>query len=381
MDRSTGDQTRCKYVFVGGSPRSGTSLLGRNIARMEHCAGFKNTGVFEDEGQFLQDVYPVASEYGGSSRCGFDPRMHRTETCELLTPENIRRLKATWHSYWDNTKSIFVEKTPENFLMTRFLQAAFADSYFVVLRRHPVPVSIAGQRWTANITSLNRMFEHWLHCYKLFEKDRKYLNHVYELTYEDYVENPDKYHQEIAAFIGTRVPEAPKEDDFRIVLQWRNPSGLRVPERAMETTSAVYSKKYFDRWSYFLTRSPFKGYYRYIARKYEIEFAKYGYSLIEGFVDDKEALGGDSKLSTALGSLYCLGADLGALLRRSAAWTKYRVKRTVKALLPEFVLDRIRQARQRALLNNARAQVSCSSEQPAGHRIAPRSSLRGDASR
>ena len=225
------------------------------------------------------------------------------------------------------------------------------------------------------------MFEHWLHCYKLFEKDKKYLNHVYELTYEDYVENPDKYHQEIAAFIGTRVPEAPKEDDFRIVLQWRNPSGLRVPERAMETTSAVYSKKYFDRWSYFLTRSPLKGYYRYIARKYELEFAKYGYSLIEGFVDDKEALGGDSKLSTALGSLYCLGADLGALLRRSAARTKYRVKRTVKALLPEFVLDRIRQARQRALLNNARAQVFCSSEQPAGHRTAARSSLRGDASR
>ena len=62
------------------------------------------------------------------------------------------------------------------------------------------------------------MFQHCLHCYKLFEQDRKYLKHVYELRYEDYVENPDKYHQEIAAFIGTRVPEPPKEDTFRIVL-------------------------------------------------------------------------------------------------------------------------------------------------------------------
>ena len=69
-----GDQSRRKYVFVGGSPRSGTSLLGRNIARMEDCTGLKNTGVFEDEGQFLQDVYPTASAYGGSSRCGFDPQ-------------------------------------------------------------------------------------------------------------------------------------------------------------------------------------------------------------------------------------------------------------------------------------------------------------------
>ncbi|HTG31022.1 MAG TPA: sulfotransferase [Methylomirabilota bacterium] len=353
-----GDQTRRKYVFVGGSPRSGTSLLGRNIARMEDCTGFKNTGVFEDEGQFLQDVYAVASEYGGSSRCGFDPRIHRTENADLLAPENVARLRATWHSYWDNSKTIFVEKTPENFLMTRFLQAAFPSSYFVVIKRHPVPVSIAGQRWTNNITSLNRMFEHWLHCYELFEQDKRYLKHVYELRYEDYVEDPDKYHQEIAAFIGTRVPDPPKEDIFRIVLQWRNPSGLRVPERAMETTSAVYSKKYFDRWSYFLTRSLFKGYYRYIARKYEPEFAKYGYSLTTGFIENEEALASGNRVSALLGPIYCVGADLGALLRRSAVRTKHYIKQKVKAFLPEFVLNRIRQARQKAVLRQHRVQAS-----------------------
>jgi hypothetical protein len=268
----------------------------------------------------------------------------------LLTPENVARLRATWHSYWDNTKTIFVEKTPENLLMTRFLQAAFPNSYFVVIRRHPVPASIGGQKWTVNITSLNRMFEHWLHCHKLFEEDKKYLSHVFELTYEEYVENPNKYHEEIAAFIGTRVPEPPKEDNFRIVLQWGNPFGLRVPERAMETTSAVYSKKYFDRWSYFLTKSPFKGYYRYIARKYEREFAKYGYSLIKGFVEGEQTLDPGSKVSAFVGPIYCLGADVAALLRRSAVRTNVYVKRGVKRLLPQFVLNRIRKARQRQWL-------------------------------
>ena len=352
------DGTGSKYVFVGGSPRSGTSLLGRNIARMKDCTGLKNTGVFEDEGQFLQDVYPVASAYGGSSRCGFDPRMHRTEKSELLTPENIRTLKARWHAYWDNTKNIYVEKTPENFLMTRFLQAAFPNSYFVVLRRHPVPVSIAGQKWTVNVTSLDRMFQHWLHCYRIFEQDRKYLNHVYELRYEDYVENPDKYHQEIAAFIGTRVPDPPKQDSFRVVLQQWHPFGLRVPEHAMEIPSVIYNQKYFDRWSYCLTRSPFKGYYRYIATKYESEFAKHGYSLIEGFVDEEEALGSSSNVSAIWGSMYCAAADLSALLRRCAVRTKGYLRRSVRRFLPGFVLNRIRRARENTVLREQSAHAS-----------------------
>jgi hypothetical protein len=248
-----------------------------------------------------------------------------------------------------------VEKTPENFLMTRFLQVAFPNSYFVVIKRHPVPVSIAGQRWTVNITSLNRMFQHWLLCYKIFEEDKKYLKHFYQLRYEDYVENPHKYHQEIAAFIGTRVPEPPKEDTFRIVLQQWRPLGLRVPKRAMELPSAAYSKKYFDRWSYFLTKSPFRGYYQYIARKYEPEFSKYGYSLIKEFVEIEEALCRDSKLSAVVGPVSCVAADVGAFLRRCAVRTKGLLKRGVKPLLPKFVLNRIRQTRQDALLRRQQA--------------------------
>ena len=42
-----------RYVFVCGLARSGTSLLGRNIARLDNCTGFKNTGAGSDEGQFL----------------------------------------------------------------------------------------------------------------------------------------------------------------------------------------------------------------------------------------------------------------------------------------------------------------------------------------
>jgi hypothetical protein len=351
------DRSNCKYVFVCGLPRSGTSVLGRNVARLDNCSGLKNTGNLEDEGQYLQDVYPLAGDCGGDGRFGFDPRMHLTETSDLLTPENMARLHKSWNPYWDKSKTIYVEKTPANLLMTRFLQTAFPNSYFVVIRRHPVPVSIAIQKWKVNVTSLYNLFEHWLHCHDLFENDKKYLKRVYELTYEDYVGNPGKYHEEIAAFLGTRVPEPSKEERYRVVAQWRNPSGLCIPERGMEGTSGAYNKKYFDRWSDLLNNSRFNRYYQYIAVKYEPQFAKYGYSLTKEFGISEELLNAGGRISAFLGPIYCLGADVSAFLWRSAIRTKWYIKQTVKAILPEVLLNKIRRARQTAVLSKERAKV------------------------
>jgi Sulfotransferase family len=351
------DKSNYKYVFVCGLPRSGTSVFGRNVGRLENCTGLTNTSVLEDEGQFLQDVYPIASEHGGDGRFGFDPRMHLTETSDLLTRENVAKLRTNWHAYWDKSKTICVEKTPGNLLMTRFLQAAFPNSYFIIIRRHPVPVGLATQKWKINVTSLYNLFEHWLHCHELFEEDKKYLKHVYELRYEDYVENPDRYHQEIAAFIGTRVPEPPREDKFHTVAQWGNPSGLRVPEGVMEGTTGAHNKKYFDRWSNLLRNSYFKNYYRYIARKYEPRFAQYGYSLTKDPGISEEVLRGGGTMSAVLGPLFCLGADASALLWRLSVRLKKQFRIYTKAVLPEFLLTRIRQARQRTSLSKERPTV------------------------
>jgi len=343
------DRNNYKYVFVCGLHRSGTSMLGRNIARLENCTGFKNTGADMDEGQLLQDVYTIDTEFGGAGRFGFEPSTHRTETSELLTPENIARLRASWHAYWDKSKRICVEKTPGNLLMTRFLQAAFPNSYFIVVKRHPVPVSIASQRWKINITSLHSLFEHWLHCHKLFEQDKKYLKRLYELSYEDYIADPARYHAEIAAFIGTRLPEPPKEEKFYYVTQWRNPTGLRVPEQAMENVTGAHNQKYFDRWTKLLTDSSFRGYYRYIARKYEPRFTPYGYSLTKGMGKSEEALCGGSKTYAVVGPLYCLGADALFFCWRFGLKLRWHTKQRIKALLPQFVLMRIRQARARSV--------------------------------
>lgn len=329
--QNEGDKNGCKYIFVCGLHRSGTSLLARNIGRLENCTGF------ESEGQNLQDIYPLESEYGGPGRFGFNRRAHLTETSGLLTSENVARLRSSWHSYWDKSKTICVEKTPGNLVMTRFLHAVFPNSYFIVLRRHPVAVSMATQRmWVVRLTSMHSLFEHWLHCHELFDEDKKYLKHVYELAYEDYVENPDKYHQEIAAFIGTRVPED-----------------------AMKEVGRAHSKKYFDRWCDLLTKSFFKSYYRYIAEKYEPRFAKYGYSLTKRFGTGEEVRrGGGGKISAAVGILLCVGAGAYAFLQRSWRWAPWYIKQQIKAVLPAFVLRRIGKTRHQASLGKGKAGVA-----------------------
>jgi hypothetical protein len=312
------NHTGRRYVFICGLHRSGTSLLGRNIARMENCTGFKDTGVIEDEGQFLQDVYLTAMTYGGAGRFGFDSRAHLTETSVLFTPANAARLRESWHAYWDNSKTIFVEKTPGNLLKTRFLQAVFPDSYFIVIRRHPVAVSMANQKWKVSLAPLHNLFDHWLHCHALFEEDKKYLKHVYELSYEDYVRDPDKYHEEIAAFIGTRVPANP-----------------------MEQVTGLYNERYFNRWSDFLNNFAFTGYYRFIAVKYEPKFMNYGYSLTKGFDINEERLREGERISATAGALYRLLAHAYALMVRLTTRSKGYIKKQLRTHLPGPVKVRI----------------------------------------
>ena len=331
------DKSNYKYVFVCGLHRSGTSVLANNIGRLEHCTGFKNTPAsVPDEGQNLQDVYPFEAEYGGPGRFGLDPRAHLTERSDLLTPEKVAKLRASWHFYWDKSKTIFVEKTPGNLLMTRFLQAAFPNSYFIVIKRHPIPVCMGTPKLgQASATSLHNLFEHWLHCHQLFEEDKKHLKHVYELTYEDYIEDPGRYHQEIAAFMGTTVPKT-----------------------ALKEVNADRSKKYFDRWSTLLTNSFFKYYYQYIAEKYDRRFVKYGYSLIKWPGMDAEAFRGVGEISPTLSSLYCHGADAYAFTSRLLNWPPPNTRRRIKALLPKSIVVRISQARQKASLGQDQTEVT-----------------------
>jgi Sulfotransferase family len=151
-------------VFLAGLHRSSTTRLGRPLAAHPEISGFSNTGAPADEGRHLQSVYPSDYEYGRPGRFGFAPEMHLTETSELTSEESAKRLFEEWSSHWDLSRPLLLEKSPSNLLKTRFLQELYPGSAFVVIVRHPIPVSIPTAKWRGT-RRYYRLLEHWLRCH------------------------------------------------------------------------------------------------------------------------------------------------------------------------------------------------------------------------
>ena len=242
-------------VFLAGLHRSGTTLLARLLAAHPEISGFSGTGVPADEGQHLQSVYPLAATYGGPGRFGFAPESHLTEASPLVSPENARTIYEEWSHHWDLGRPVLLEKSPPNLLKTRFLQALYPGSAFVVIVRHPIPVSIPTARWRGT-RRYDRMFEHWLRCHDLFEADREHLGRVHVLNYEQLVREPAGTLREIFEFLELEpiAPSEPVEDGA--------------------------NAKYFRQWKE-LKRDPrMRVFLDLVSLRYERCVRRYGYSLL-----------------------------------------------------------------------------------------------------
>jgi hypothetical protein len=234
-----------QFVFLGGLHRSGTTLLFRMLREHPAISGFANNQdaqewlAAEDEGQYLQSVYPQAIYWGGPGKFAFSPEAHLTEQSELLTVENKAKVAVQWFPYWDLSKHFLLEKSPPNLIWTRFLQSAFPNSSFVIIERHPVAVSLATEKWSP--TGLPSLVEHWLAAYETFEADRPHLRRVMTVRYEALVSEPAATLREIYAFLGVSPHpttfEASTEHNQRYFAQWselrKNPESGRVIEQCV----------------------------------------------------------------------------------------------------------------------------------------------------
>lgn len=200
-----------KMIFIAGLHRSGTSILHECLRDHPLVSGFSGTPAPEDEGQHLQSVFPTAWTLGGPGLFGFNPRAHLTESSDLLTADNKARLIKEWCRYVDLKKPYIIEKSPPNLLKTRFLQAIFPNSYFIVIMRHPIVTSLATKKMTKIWTNLAILVEHWLRCHEIFMEDSSLLRRILIIKYEDFVRQPGHYLGEVCRFLGVHESWGPQE--------------------------------------------------------------------------------------------------------------------------------------------------------------------------
>lgn len=200
-----------RFIFVGGLHRSGTTFLAKLIGASSQASGLENTGVRMDEGQFLQDVFLTGAQMGGVARWAYDPRSHLTEVEAKNLPDAGQRLWDGWNRYWRHDADFLLEKTPLNLTRTRFLQAVFPHSRFVVITRHPLTQALAIRKWTPRMNQelggfIPRLVDHWLKAHEVFRNDENHLRHVHVVRYEHLLADPRAEIARLEAFLGISIP-------------------------------------------------------------------------------------------------------------------------------------------------------------------------------
>lgn len=194
-----------KYIFILGTPRSGTSLLYHMLVREQ-----KFIGGSDKESAFFSRIKKnkfSISEY-------IDSRYFQS----LLSEEEIHQLFSDSDSHIDffknaidyylskQGKKIFVEKTPAHTLYYSDIKKDFENALIILIKRTPAAVinSMVKTKWITlysdNFPSFiknNKVFKYLSACIKYHRYDREYKKistdpDTLNLNYEDIVkENID----------------------------------------------------------------------------------------------------------------------------------------------------------------------------------------------
>jgi hypothetical protein len=247
-------------------------MLYRLLDEHPEVSGLSGTVQATNEGQHNQTVYPGDEYHGKGGRFAFRPEARFTETSPLVTPENARKLFEEWSRYWDVSRPYLLEKSPPNLIRTRFLQALFPDSYFVVILRHPIPVTLATQPWGGDRT--HALIEHWLRAHELFLEDVPQLRRVHILRYEELVAEPDAVLGRVFDFLGLEDPSPGRAGDEGV-----NTDNFAADRKLRTGVNGKYFEEWRDRRRSLLTRF----YLDAVARRYERRARVFGYSLRDPF--------------------------------------------------------------------------------------------------
>lgn len=146
------------HVFLCGLHRSGTTLLEQRLGALV-AASVLRAPVPENEGQHLQDVFPIGRTHGGPGRFAFAPKMHLGPVDADTAARHRARLHACWTPWAVGGSDLLVEKSPPNLTRIPYLRSVFPGARFVVITRDPRVVAAATAKWSG--ASQAEMIFHW----------------------------------------------------------------------------------------------------------------------------------------------------------------------------------------------------------------------------
>jgi hypothetical protein len=259
-----------RFVFIGGMPRSGTSATYKLVGTHPKVSRLTDTGVGEDEGQFLQSIYPKEADLGGPARFGLSPEAHLTENSPLLKGA-AEQLFAAWSPCWDLSKPILCEKSPANSIRSRFLQAAFPNSSFIFVSRHPIAYALAIRKWNYPDyrAPLGLLIRNWLACQRYLAEDLRHLNRHLVLRYEEITIDPEACTRRIERFLdlspGMDASLLKSGMNTRYFQSWNARDFRKGPQRLGNALKRIWCEAEVQ----------------YIERRYEREINAFGYSFGE----------------------------------------------------------------------------------------------------
>jgi hypothetical protein len=286
-----------RFIFIGGLHRSGTTPLFNVLRDHPSVSGFhfSKGAEKEHEGQYHQTVYPNNDITGGPGYFCLHDEAFFTEKSDLVSIENAERLFAEWARHWDLSRPYLLEKSPPNLARTRFLQRLFPNSYFIIIMRHPIAVSLATIKWMgwprhvltpseteeqpsysvrASSRDDNRafwqspklytesmfytLFEHWKRGHFRFLEDARRLDRSLAIRYEDFVEDPVGTMEHVCRFAD-------------------------LPSVDVTGSHAIsnHNERYFEEWESMDTDVMSPRCRQFLMDEYSEAFNRFGYSLSE----------------------------------------------------------------------------------------------------
>lgn len=256
-----GRQVKQKLLFIGGLPRSGTTLLEvffRSLKSVSNLHFSKEDNIHEGL-PLLKGDY---SKYGGGSKkaykgmCSVNEsgvlkgkaalRMQNSVPVEQQDPDaymsQFRR--AAWEGWqsWNFSKPVLAVKDPPNLLRMSFLQKAFQethDVFAIFTLMHPLEIAT---RYSCDPNSAEReaIGQNWLNCHYQWLDDLSQIRNYLVIPYEAWFNHPQATGRAIEQFLHLR-----KHVEVSLPRRLGSRKRRRLVYRGASKNSFLLSRKFF----------------------------------------------------------------------------------------------------------------------------------------